>query len=159
MVKNFNIVYENWEGNNAIPNWSEKFPQRNLKDSYFLVQHYVDDTEHDDKFNIVKCNLNDVINRPDEKFYYFVNYGIGDLAELFENKKSNEIIEELNPISDKLKNFIKDNQNFNMVFLTEHEPDNEEGFRILNDYINNNHLNAKQFFVINNNSKIKEYNQ
>lgn len=159
MVKNFNIVYENWDGDNAIPNWSEKFLNRNLKDPYFLVHHYVNDVELDNKFNIVKCNLDDVINRPDEKFYYFVNYGVGDLYELFEVREDNKVVENLNPITEKIKTFVKKNKNFNIVFLTEHEPDNEEGFKVLNDYVNNNKLNPKQFYIINNNSKLKEYNE
>jgi hypothetical protein len=159
MVKNFNIVYENWNGNNAIPNWSEKFSNRNLKDPYFLVHHYVSDVELDNKFNIVKCNLDDVINRPNEKFYYFVNYGVGDLYELFEVREDNKVVEELNPLTDKIKTFINKNKNFNVVFLTEHEPDNEEGFKVLNDYVNSNQLNPKQFYIINNNSKLNEYNQ
>jgi hypothetical protein len=159
MVKNFNIVYENWDGDNAIPNWSEKFPNRNLKDPYFLVHHYINDVELDNKFNIVKCNLDDVINRPDEKFYYFVNYGVGDLYELFEVREDNRVVENLYPITEKIKTFVKKNKNFNIVFLTEHEPDNEEGFKVLNDYVNNNKLNPKQFYIINNNSKLKEYNE
>jgi hypothetical protein len=159
MGKNFNIVYENWKGDEFVPNWSDKFPKRNLKDPYYLIHHYISDTEFEDKFNLTRCHFDDVINVPNEKFYYFVNYGVGDLCELFENKEFNKPIEQLNPISDKLKNFIKENENFNVIFLTEHEPDNEEGFRILNDYINKNNLNPKQFYVINNNSKIKEYNK
>jgi hypothetical protein len=159
MTKNFNIVYENWKGDEPISNWVDIFPKRNLKDPYYLIQHYINDTEFENKFNLRRCNFDDVMNAPNENFYYFVNYGVGDLCELFENKEFGKPVQLLNPISDKLKSFIKDNQNFNMVFLTEHEPDNEEGFRILNDYINNNDLNAKQFFVINNNSKIKDYNQ
>jgi hypothetical protein len=100
-----------------------------------------------------------VINRPDEKFYYFVNYGVGDLYELFEVREDNKVVENLNPITEKIKTFVKKNKNFNIVFLTEHEPDNEEGFKVLNDYVNNNKLNSKQFYIINNNSKLKEYNE
>ena len=159
MTKNFNIVYENWKGDEPISNWVDIFPKRNLKDPYYLIQHYINDTEFENKFNLRRCNFDDVINASNENFYYFVNYGVGDLCELFENQEFGKPVQQLNPITDKLKNFIRDNQNFNMVFLTEHEPDNEEGFRILNNYINDNNLNAKQFFVINNNSKIKDYNQ
>ena len=159
MIKNFNIVYENWKGDEPISNWVDIFPKRNLKDPYYLIQHYINDTEFENKFNLRRCNFDDVINASNENFYYFVNYGVGDLCELFENNEFGKPVQSLNPISDKLKSFIKNNQNFNMVFLTEHEPDNEDGFRILNDYIKNNDLNAKQFFVINNNSKIKDYNQ
>lgn len=159
MINNFNIVYENWKGDEPISNWVDIFPKRNLKDPYYLIQHYINDTEFENKFKLRRCNFDDVTNASNENFYYFVNYGVGDLCELFENKEFGKPVQPLNPISDKLKSFIKDNQNFNVVFLTEHEPDNEEGFRILNDYINNNDLNAKQFFVINNNSKIKDYNQ
>lgn len=157
MNKDFNIVYENWKGGEPTPNWSEKFPIRNLKDPYYLVHHYITDTNFEDKFNIKKCTLDDVTNNKNENFYYFVNYGVGDLCELFENKVFGEPAEQLNPITKKIKSFIKNNSNFNIVFLTEHEPDNEEGFRLLNEYIVNNKLNTKQFYVINNNSKLEEY--
>lgn len=159
MIKNFNIVYENWKGDEPIPNWEHIFPKRNIKDPYYLIQHYINDTEYENKFNLIRCDFDDVINTPNEKFYYLVNYGNGDLCELFENNEFNKPIEQLNPISDKLKNFIIENKNFNVIFLTEHEPDNEKGFRILNNYINKNSLDPKQFYVINNNSKINEYNK
>jgi DNA-dependent RNA polymerase auxiliary subunit epsilon len=132
MIKNFNIVYENWKGDEPIPNWIDIFPKRNLKDPYYLIHHYITDTEFENKFNLRRCNFDDVINELNENFYYFVNYGAGDLCELFENKEFGKPVEHLNPISDKLVNFIRENKNFNIVFLTEHEPDNEEGFRILN---------------------------
>ena len=37
MTKNFNIVYENWKGDEPISNWVDIFPKRNLKDPYLIA--------------------------------------------------------------------------------------------------------------------------
>ena len=44
----------------------------------------------------------------------------------------------------------------NLVLLNHHEPDDEEGFKAVNDFIIKNKINSNQIWIINNNRKLKK---
>jgi hypothetical protein len=60
--------------------------------------------------------------------------------------------------SDVVHETLRNCKNLFVVFLTENESDNEEGFKLLLNYINENSLPDNQFYLLNNNQKISEYN-
>jgi hypothetical protein len=151
MNQNFNLVYDNWNpcNENPEPNGSKLYERKGIfSDASNLVKHYIDDSTKLDKYKFVKCSIDEVTERPNEKFYYFINYRLNIEDFLTENQK---------PFDDKILDYIKNKSNFLVVFLTEHECDNENGFKILNDYIISNQFDGSKFYMINNNAKLQDY--
>jgi hypothetical protein len=150
MEKTLNIVYDTFDSEGKpIPNLINQFPNKRLADSWFLVMHYIDDTSYSPKFSQKIATFSDVYNNPNEKYYYFINHAGELLSELYKVNNeffTNQIIECLHKCN-----------NFNVIFLTEHEPDNELGFILVNEYVKSNNINGKQIFIINNNSKLNDY--
>jgi hypothetical protein len=150
MEKTLNVVYDTFDNEGKpIPNLINQFPNKRLADSWFLVMHCIDDTSYNPKFSQKITTFSDVYENPNEKYYYFINHAGELLSEL--HKVNTEFF--TNEIIDCLQKC----KNFNVVFLTEHEPDNESGFKLVNEYINLKSINGKQIYIINNNSKLGEY--
>jgi hypothetical protein len=150
MEKTLNVVYDTFDNEGKpIPNLINQFPNKRLADSWFLVMHYIDDTSYNPKFSQKITTFSDVYENPNEKYYYFINHAGELLSEL--HKVNTEFF--TNEIIDCLQKC----KNFNVVFLTEHEPDNESGFKLVNEYINLKSINGEQIYIVNNNSKLSEY--
>jgi hypothetical protein len=150
MEKILNVVYDTFDSEGKpIPNLINQFPDKKLADSWFLVMHYIDDTSYSPKFSQKVSTLLDVYNNPNEKYYYFINH-VGELLSELHKVNSEFLTTQLIECLHKCKNF-------NVIFLTEHEPDNELGFILLNEYIKLKNINGKQIYIINNNSKLNDY--
>lgn len=155
MVKTLNLVFDEYDkfSGNLIPNISKDYPTKNIGNPHHLIMHFIDDSSFDNKFTQKLCTFDDVYNTKDEKFYYFISHGSESIYNLFyPDDKTIKI-----PINDKVIYTLKNYQNFNLVFLSEHEPDGEKSFKKLHDFINENKIDGKQVCVINNNYKLLEY--
>lgn len=150
MEKILNVVYDTFDsGGKPIPNLINQFPNKSIADSWFLVMHYIDDTSYNPKFSQKISTFSDVYNNPNEKYYYFINHAGELLSEL--HKVNNEFF------TSQIIECLHKCDNFNVIFLTEHEPDNELGFILVNRYIKSKNINGKQIYIINNNSKLDDY--
>ena len=150
MEKILNVVYDTFDKDgNPIPNLINQFPDKRLADSWFLVIHYIDDTSYNPKFSQKVATFSDVYNNPNEKYYYFINH-VGELLSELHKVNSEFLTGQVIECLHKCKNF-------NVIFLTEHEPDNELGFILVNEYVKLKNINGKQIYIINNNSKLNDY--
>lgn len=148
MKKILNVVYDTFDSlGEPVPNLTNQYSKRRLADSRNLIKHYIDDTSYSDKFGQKTCTMSEVIENPNQNYYYFINHAGEFLFDFFES----EIFTE------QVKEFLHKYPNFRVVFLTEHEPDNEFGFVALNDYLKFNNINGKQIYVVNNNHMLNDY--
>ena len=88
--------------------------------------------------------IKDVYNKPNEKFYYVICHGSINIDEII---KDNLIL------SEEIIECLKICKNFNLIFFSHHESDNENGFAVLNSI----DVSPKQIYVINNNYKLNNY--
>jgi hypothetical protein len=74
MERNFNIVYDQWENENPIPNIKKtSLDTHGIKDPHNLILHYYDDTNlKSNRFKIRRCKISDI--NTNEKFYYIISY-------------------------------------------------------------------------------------
>jgi hypothetical protein len=156
MDKTFNLVYDIWEDGNAIPNLKIKCSNIHISDPYYLILHYIDDVTYSNKFINKRCKIDDVFNS-DENFYYVVNYGGNQLTELFVDDTDIHDIIPKDPLDDNLKELFRTQKNLFLVFLSEHEPDCELGFKYVHDYLLDNKIEGNKVYLINNNAKLNDY--
>ncbi len=161
MKKIFNLVYDEWNEVGEIPyaNLKLSYPKLQMNDPENLILHYQDDTSFSDVFMKRKCNFDDVINNPNEKYYYIISHGGVNAHEIFIDESDIHNIKFLDPLNQKIKDFIKKHNNFYIMFLTEHEPDNEKSFKIINQYMIDNDIDCNKIFIVNNNSKLSQYKE
>ena len=169
MVKKntINLVYDDWlDIDNTNYNGKKHFPNLHFGDMHHLMWSYLDKglffgylqntISNNDKFELKKCRFNEVHDRPDENFYYFITLHGFNYEQIFKQAKFEQFFNE------NLKNVLLKCENFYVGFVTEHESDDEKGFLELNNFVIKNNLNPKQFYFINNNSLIddikKEHN-
>jgi hypothetical protein len=153
MERNFNIVYDQWENENPIPNIKKtSLDTHGIKDPHNLILHYYDDTNlKSNRFKIRRCKISDI--NTNEKFYYIISYSC-TLSDLFFYNNTVEKQKPLDFLSDEIKNLVSNNDNFFIMFLSEHEPDDVYGYECLINYINQHDLPANKFYLVNNNSKL-----
>ncbi len=161
MEKTFNIVYDRWDefGQTPYPNLKLSFPTLQMNDPDNLILHYQDDTSFTNKFKKKKCKFHEVIENPNQNFYYIISHGGVNAHEMFVDERDFNNIKKLNPFDEHIVDFLKKYDNFYVMFLTEHEPDNEKSFRLINQYMIDNNVDTKKLFIVNNNSKLDEYKQ
>jgi len=162
-----NLVYDDWlDIYNTNQNGKKHFPDLHFGDMHHLMWSYLDKglffgylqntLSSNDKFELKKCRFNEVYERPDENFYYFITLHGFNYEQIFKQAKFEQFFNE------NLKNVLLKCENFYVGFVTEHESDDEKGFLELNNFVIKNNLNPKQFYFINNNSLIddikKEHN-
>jgi len=162
-----NLVYDDWvDMYNTNQNGKKHFPDLHFGDMRHLIWSYLDKglffgylqntISNNEKFEIKKCRINEVHERPDENFYYFITLHGFNYEQIFKHIRFQEFFNQ------NLKNTLLNCKNFYVGFVTEHESDSEKGFLELNNFIIKNNLNPKQFYFINNNSLIddikKEHN-
>jgi len=148
--KYFNFIFDNFVNNDGqitIAN-SQNLYERNMGKCTMLIKHFIDESHNQNKFDYRERKIDEVYQNNNEKFYYFIGHASYTLVELFETN---------DPLNENIKKCLKECSNFNVAFVTEHEPDSEEGFIILMNYIKNNELNPNQFYYINNNAKNSVY--
>jgi hypothetical protein len=93
-----------------------------------------------------KCKIEDVYKNPDENYFYFIN-GIGNVHNTFKEYKTipiPEIVEEC---------FLSCN-NFNFIFLNEHEYETENYLLYIDSHFTKKEFDLSRIFVINNNAEM-----
>jgi hypothetical protein len=140
-----NLVYDYWDGNNPISNGKIIYPKHHFWDIEEFVSSYINSlSNQSNRISIKNYKITDVYNNPNQKFFYFVGHA---------NANIDDIIKDGLIISDEIKNCLTNCNNFNLVFFSHHDSDNENGFIILNEQ----DLPKKQIYIINNNYKLNEY--
>lgn len=140
-----NIVYDFWDGNNPIPNGKIHYPTNHFWDIEDFVYNYVNSfSPSRNKITVKNCKISEVYENPSQKYYYFICHPAINIEEIVKDDKI---------ITDEIKQCLRSCDNFNLVFFSHHESDNENGFKVLND----SDLPNKQIYLINNNFKLNEY--
>lgn len=161
--KTFNLVYDVWDilTNTPTPNGKKYFSRDNvISDGISLLKHYIVQTQREE-FTTKKCRIDEVKRKPNENYYYVVNYHeptsfIVDYVEEFYGKfKLNSSEKEL--INSDIKQMLRDLPNFFILLITEHEPTNEIEFVKILKYFELNNIDLNKVYCINNNSKLDEY--
>ena len=157
--KTFNLVYDRWDEVNGIPHPNLKllFPTLQMNDPDSVILHYQDDTTYTNKFKKKRCKFHEVIENPNQNYYYVISHGGVNAHEMFLDERDIHNVKKLNPIERHVIDFVKKYDNFFIMFLTEHEPDNEKSFILINEYFLQNKVNTKKIYIVNNNSKLDEY--
>ena len=140
-----NSVYDYWDGNNPILNGKIHYPTNHFWDIEEFVNNYVNSfSGSQNKITVKSCKISEVYENPNQKYYYFICHASISIDEII---KDNKII------TDEIKQCLQSCDNFNLVFFSHHESDNENGFKILNT----SDLPKKQIDLVNNNYKLNEY--
>jgi len=138
--KYFNFIFDdfvNYDEQTTIAN-SQNLYERNMGECTMLIKHFIDESHNQNKFDYRKRKIDEVYQNNNEKFYYFIGHASYTLVELFNIN---------DPLNENVKKCLKGCNNFNVVFVTEHEPDSEEGFIVLMNYIKKNEFNSNQFYL------------
>jgi hypothetical protein len=145
MTTILNLVYDYWDGNNPILNGKIQYPNKFFWDIEEFVNSYINSfSGSQSKITVKNCKISEVYENPSQKYYYFIGHASISIEEII---KDNKII------TDEIKQCLRSCNNFNLVFFSHHESDNENGFKILN----NSDLPKKQIYLVNNNYKLNEY--
>jgi hypothetical protein len=145
MTTMLNLVYDYWDGNNPILNGKIQYPNKFFWDIEEFVNSYINSfSGSQSKITVKNCKISEVYENPSQKYYYFIGHASISIEEII---KDNKII------TDEIKQCLRSCNNFNLVFFSHHESDNENGFKILN----NSDLPKKQIYLVNNNYKLNEY--
>jgi len=145
MTETLNLVYDHWNGDNPIPNGKIQYPDRHFWNIEEFVNSYINSfSDIGGEIHPKSCKLSEVYENSNQKYYYFICHATMNIEEII---KDNLVI------SDEIKNCLMSCTNFNLVFFSHHETDNEKGFIILN----NSDLPKKQIYIVNNNHKLFEY--
>ena len=140
-----NVVYNYWEGDNPITNGKVQYPKKHFWDIEEFIKLYINSfSGQGDKITVKSNKIADVYENPNQKYFYFIGHATMNIDEIIED----DLI-----ISDEIKKCLRLCDNFNIVFLTHHEPDDENGFIRLNNW----DLPKNQIYIINNNHKLAEY--
>lgn len=140
-----NLVYDYWDGDKPISNGTILYPKQHFWDIEEFVKSYINSlSNQSNRISIKNHKITDVYNNPNQKFFYFIAHA---------NANIDDIVKDGLIISDEIKNCLTNCNNFNLVFFSHHESDNENGFIILNEQ----DLPKKQIYIINNNYKLYEY--
>jgi hypothetical protein len=145
MTTVLNLVYDYWDGNNPILNGKIQYPNKFFWDIEEFVNSYINSfSGSQSKITVKNCKISEVYENPNQKYYYFIGHASISIDEII---KDNKII------TDEIKQCLRSCDNFNLVFFSHHESDNENGFKILN----RSDLPKKQIYLANNNYKLNEY--
>jgi hypothetical protein len=142
-----NLVYDVWDGDDPIFNGKSHYPNKIFWDFEDFIKSYINSFSNSDesgKIVIKNHKIKDVYDNSNEKFYYVICHASISIDEIINDKLilSEEIIE-----------CLKICKNFNLIFFSHHESDNENGFAVLN----NIGVSPKQIYIVNNNYKLNHY--
>ncbi len=141
------LVYDNWDDELQYPahmNCKEIYTDSFLMnlDSFVRSLGFPED-------RIKRYHLNDVVNYPNRKFYYFIT--------LTPNKIGDKIRDHNLPMPQQVIDLWKSNRNFNVVVANEQEWESFKCFRTVHLWTQFNNLNQKQLFMANNNIRMNDY--
>jgi len=172
MKRKLNLVYDDWSGDKPKPNgvkiygdlfWDGEMLIRNYYDRGLGFGYFEDQfPEESDRFETVKCRLEDVKQNPNEKYYYIMDYFRFDLCkalccgELEHGEVIDAVINGKPPIGEDVLKSLKEDDNFFLIMLTAHEPEGVRSFECVKEFIKKHSIAAKKIFIVNNNSKLNE---
>jgi hypothetical protein len=153
---NGNKIYGNefWNGQNLITNYINK----GLAFGFYEDQF----PNISDRFITFNCRIEDVSKNPKEKYYYVLDYYRFDLCRALscgpvDNWETIQaVIDRKPPIGDEVMDYLRNQSNFFLMMLTAHEPEGEQAFQCLKEFINKHSIPPKKIFIVNNNSKLNE---
>lgn len=172
--KTINLVYDDWDEESGRPRpngnkiyGNEFWNGQNLITNYINVgpafEFYQDQfPEPSDRFKIVTCRLEEVKNNPNEKYYYVIDHANSNLCRALscgpvDNWETIQaVIDRKPPIGDEVMEYLRNQNNFFLMMLTAHEPEGEQSFQCLKDFIDKHSIPPKKIFIVNNNSKLNE---
>jgi hypothetical protein len=172
--RKLNLVYDDWDEESGRPRpngnkiyGNEFWNGQNLITNYINVgpafEFYQDQfPEPSDRFKIVTCRLEEVKNNPNEKYYYVIDHANSNLCRALscgpvDNwEKIQAVIDRKPPIGDEVMEYLRNQDNFFLMMLTAHEPEGEQSFQCLKDFIDKHSIPPKKIFIVNNNSKLNE---
>jgi hypothetical protein len=93
-------------------------------------------------------SIDDVEEHPDEKFYYIILTG-SELKLLI--KKCGKI-----PLTERIKEVLKRSKNLKIIFMNPHECDTPDVLEFMDSQIKSEGLDPSQFYLVNNNYRLKE---
>lgn len=144
-MNNLNLVYDDWDITQLKPNPNgEKiFGKMFRSGDQVLYGCGVN--------NIKNFRIEEVIKSPNMKFYYIVSIITGLEKILFSDNKI--------PLSNDVINYIRNNSNIKLIFLSDQEYESENCLKLIELKIKNIGINPKDVWIINNNSKLSEYKE
>ena len=154
MNKNIRLVFEKWDGDKPLPNCSEFFGSDGFRyeDGFFdFYERFYHSLGKYERHSLPRTfhKIIEVYENKDLNYYFVIKTALS-INEMFKERKLF--------FSEKVLNCLRDCNNFTIVFLTEHESDDELGYVELKDYITKNGLNDNQFMLLNNNGNFQTYN-
>lgn len=154
MNKNIRLVFEKWDGDKPLPNCSEFFGSDGFRyeDGFFdFYERYYYSLRKYERHSLPRTfhKILEVYENKDLNYYFVIKTALS-INEMFKERKLF--------FSEEVLNCLRDCNNFTIVFLTEHESDDELGYVELKDYIAKNGLNDNQFMLLNNNGNFQNYN-
>lgn len=162
--KTFNLVYNEWDELNKkpIPNGITYFNNNDflISEGDSILRHCIEQSGRKE-FNIKKCRMDEVKRKPDENYYYVVNYHdptsfIVDYVKEFDGDFELKISDK-ELINSEIKQMLREYPNFYIMLITEHEPTNEIEFIRILKYFELNKIDLSKVHCVNNNSKLEEY--
>lgn len=141
----------------------------------YVISEYPELYNNFDTFNFIcddsheSTNVENVLNIVGDFWYDIKNYKICSVDEISQNKEQNYFhiilkndylsftINETKtiPLSDEYKNLLRENNNFFVIFLTEHECDRNEVIELFELVCEHENLPTNQFYIINGNQKLQ----
>jgi hypothetical protein len=155
MNKNIRLVFEKWDGEKPLPNCSEFFGSDGFRyeDGFFdFYERFYYSMGKYERYSLPRTfnKIQDVYDNKNLKYYFFIKTALS-VDEMFKERNLS--------FSDAVLNCLRSCENFSVVFLTEHESDDEMGYVELKNYITENKLNDNQFMFLNNNGNFQMYNE
>ena len=172
--RKLNLVYDDWDEESGRPRpngnkiyGNEFWNGQNLITNYINVgpafEFYQDQfPEPSDRFRMVTCRLEEVKNNPNEKYYYVIDHANSNLCRALscgpvDNWETIQaVIDRKPPIGDEVMEYLRNQDNFFLMMLTAHEPEGEQSFQCLKDFIDKHSIPQKKILIVNNNSKLNE---
>jgi hypothetical protein len=136
IINEYPELYHNKTILNLIPDESSE------DTNTVMIQHFMGTGWYEIE-NYKICNVSEILERKDENFYHLVHVNYYLSLYSLEHKDL--------PISEEIKILLKKNQNFKVVFITEHECDMEHVIKITDYMVKMIGIPTEQVFIINGN--------
>lgn len=156
--KTINLVFDNWENGNELPNGANNFKNFHFFNATGLFSTHVCDLEHrkindNRRIKIKKHELTDVIDN-NSKYFYVVS---SPLLE-FQNLNNEDLVNNNSKsfFSKEVLKVFKNNLNFYLFFTREHEPASDYEIKCFLNFCHKFEIDSNRIFYINNNSNSYE---